>query len=38
MRGVREDSPLTRTTFWRGEYDGNPALRGEFLALCGGSR
>src|SRR5918912_3662164 len=38
MRGVREDSPLTRTTFWRGEYDGNPALRAEFLGLCGGSR
>ena len=33
MRGVREDSPLTRTTFWRGEYDGNPALRAEFLAM-----
>jgi GTP cyclohydrolase I len=24
MRGVREVSPLTRTTFWRGEYDHNP--------------
>jgi GTP cyclohydrolase I len=35
MRGVREDSPLTRTTFWRGEYDGNPALRAEFFAACG---
>jgi GTP cyclohydrolase I len=33
MRGVREDSPLTRTTFWRGEYDGNAALRAEFLAM-----
>jgi GTP cyclohydrolase I len=30
MRGVREVSPLTRTTFWRGEYDHNPALRTEF--------
>jgi GTP cyclohydrolase I len=28
MRGVREVSPLTRTTFWRGE----------FLAICGVSR
>src|SRR5687768_5220958 len=38
MRGVREDSPLTRTTFWRGEYDGNATLRTEFLALCGSGR
>ncbi len=38
MRGVREDSPLTRTTFWRGEYAGNPALRTEFLAICGVQR
>jgi GTP cyclohydrolase I len=38
MRGVREVSPLTRTTFWRGEYDGNPALRAEFLSICGVSR
>jgi GTP cyclohydrolase I len=35
MRGVREDSPLTRTTFWRGVYDGDPALRAEFLTACG---
>ncbi len=35
MRGVREMSPKTRTTFWRGEYDGNPSLREEFLAACG---
>jgi GTP cyclohydrolase I len=35
MRGVREVSPLTRTTFWRGEYDANPALRTEFLTTCG---
>jgi GTP cyclohydrolase I len=34
MRGVREVSPLTRTTFWRGEYDHNPALRSEFLSIC----
>jgi GTP cyclohydrolase I len=35
MRGVREASPLTRTTFWRGEYDSNPALRAEFFVACG---
>lgn len=35
MRGVRESLPLTRTTFWRGEYDGNPALRSEFFTACG---
>jgi GTP cyclohydrolase IA len=38
MRGVREVSPLTRTSFWRGEYDNNPALRSEFLSMCGVSR
>ncbi len=38
MRGVREDSPLTRTTYWRGEYADSPALRSEFLALCGGQQ
>ncbi len=36
MRGVREVAPLTRTTYWRGNYDGNPALRQEFLIACGG--
>lgn len=35
MRGVRETSPLTRTTYWRGEYDENPSLRAEFLTACG---
>jgi GTP cyclohydrolase IA len=35
MRGVQEPTSLTRTTFWRGEYDENPALRSEFLAACG---
>lgn len=35
MRGVREISPQTRTTFWRGEYDTNPALRSEFFTACG---
>ena len=32
MRGVRELSPMTRTSFWRGAYDGDPALRSEFYA------
>jgi GTP cyclohydrolase IA len=35
MRGVRESTPLTRTTFWRGEYDSNAALRAEFFDVCG---
>jgi GTP cyclohydrolase I len=35
MRGVREIAPLTRTTFWRGEYEGNAELRAEFFAMCG---
>jgi GTP cyclohydrolase IA len=35
MRGVKEMSPLTRATFWRGNYDSDPDLRSEFLALCG---
>jgi GTP cyclohydrolase I len=35
MRGVQESSPLTRTTFWRGEYENNPELRAEFLTACG---
>ena len=35
MRGVRESSPLTRTTFWRGEYDSNAELRAEFFTMCG---
>lgn len=35
MRGVRETIPLTRTTFWRGQYAANPALRAEFLTMCG---
>jgi GTP cyclohydrolase I len=35
MRGVQEVSPLTRTTFWRGAYDENPALRAEFFTACG---
>jgi GTP cyclohydrolase I len=35
MRGVREVAPLTRTTFWRGEYENNPELRAEFFKACG---
>jgi len=35
MRGVRETSPLTRTTLWRGEYEQNSSLRVEFLLACG---
>jgi GTP cyclohydrolase I len=35
MRGVHEVAALTRTTFWRGEYDRNPALRAEFFTACG---
>ncbi len=35
MRGVRELSPMTRTTFWRGEYDNNSSLRAEFYVACG---
>ena len=34
MRGVREAEPLTRTTFWRGEYERNPSLRTEFLEIA----
>lgn len=35
MRGVRETSPATRTTVFRGVYADDPALRAEFLNLCG---
>ena len=35
MRGVREVAPLTRTTFWRGEYESNAELRAEFFTVCG---
>ncbi len=35
MRGVRETSPLTRTTAWRGHYAADPALRSEFFTACG---
>ncbi|WP_371799072.1 GTP cyclohydrolase I [Streptomyces sp. NBC_01707] len=35
MRGVREIESSTRTTHWRGTYDEDPQLRGEFFTLCG---
>ncbi len=38
MRGVKEMAPVTRTTFWRGNYDTDPALRAEFLSACEGKK
>ncbi len=35
IRGVREISPATRTTFWRGHYANDPTLRSEFFRACG---
>lgn len=35
MRGVRETAPMTRTTFWRGHYETDPALRAEFFTASG---
>jgi GTP cyclohydrolase I len=35
MRGVRETESRTRTTFWRGAYEDDPALRAEFQRICG---
>lgn len=35
MQGVRESSPLTHTSTFRGEYENNPALRAEFFDMCG---
>jgi GTP cyclohydrolase I len=35
MRGVRESSPKTRTTVWRGQYAEDASLRAEFFAACG---
>ncbi|MGI8610537.1 MAG: GTP cyclohydrolase I [Candidatus Dormibacteria bacterium] len=32
MRGVREEQSRTTTTFWRGHYENDPALREEFLS------
>ena len=33
MRGVREENSRTVTTFWRGNYTDEPALRQDFLSL-----
>jgi GTP cyclohydrolase I len=38
MRGVEESSQQTRTTFWRGVYDEDPALRSDFFVACGLTR
>jgi GTP cyclohydrolase I len=35
MRGVREDSAMTRTTAYRGTYETDPSLRSEFRELGG---
>ncbi len=35
MRGVREIDSTTRTTYWRGAYDGDPDLRRAFYTLSG---
>jgi GTP cyclohydrolase IA len=35
MRGVREQSPKTRTTVWRGQYAADNALRAEFFTAGG---
>jgi GTP cyclohydrolase I len=34
MRGVREEQSRTWTTFWRGNYENDPAMRQEFLDTC----
>ncbi len=34
MRGVRELESKTRTSFWRGNYDTDPELRGGFFRMC----
>ncbi|MGH9298662.1 MAG: GTP cyclohydrolase I [Acidimicrobiales bacterium] len=38
MRGVREIESSTRTSYWRGNYDGDAQLRSEFFELCGRRR
>lgn len=35
LRGVREKTPMTRTTVWRGYYSEDAALRAEFFTTCG---
>jgi GTP cyclohydrolase IA len=34
MRGVREEQSRTWTSFWRGTYEDDPAMRDEFLQVC----
>ncbi len=34
MRGVREEQSRTWTSFWRGNYEDDPALRDEFLQVA----
>jgi GTP cyclohydrolase IA len=34
MRGVREERSRTSTSFWRGEYEKDPEMRREFLAVA----
>lgn len=34
MRGVREEQSRTWTSFWRGSYEEDPAIRDEFLSVC----
>ncbi len=34
MRGVREEQSRTWTSFWRGSYEDDPAIRDEFLSVC----
>ena len=36
MRGVREEQSRTWTSFWRGSYEDDPAIREEFLSVCRG--
>ena len=36
MRGVREEQSRTVTSFWRGHFEHDPALRDEFLRAVGG--
>lgn len=38
MRGVREDQSRTWTSFWRGSYETEPAMRAEFLQTVRASR
>lgn len=35
LRGVREITPMTRTTVWRGNYENDANLRSEFFTSCG---